>query len=241
MATTKKPQTADPTPMAATPLEQNSRSVSLGGTRQALLTLIKRNGEMDVSSMAKGLGVSNVAIRQHLAGLESAGQVEARVVRRNVGRPTKLYRLTDAGDKEFPQSSDAIALDLLARMEKIMGAEALEELFKARLRDLSKAHQQRLAGAKTWEEKLRILARIRDEEGYLANVETVKNADGAEKQVLIEHHCPVASIAKQHPQVCRFELELFKRVLGDPSLKRSHHIMSGGHACTYEFDAPPKS
>lgn len=239
--TTKKQAAAAAIPAVEAPSEQNTRSVSLGGTRQALLTLIKRNGEMDVSSMARRLGVSNVAIRQHLAGLESAGQIEARVVRRNVGRPTKLYRLTDEGDKEFPQSSDAIALDLLARMEKIMGAEALEELFKARLRDLSKAYQQRLAGAKTWEEKLRILARIRDEEGYLANVETVKNAGGTEKTVLIEHHCPVASIAKQHPQVCRFELELFKRVLGDPSLKRSHHILSGGHTCTYESDSPGKA
>lgn len=232
------------TPLPETPatasVPAGSRTVALGGTRQALLTLIKRHGELDVASLARGLGVSNVAIRQHLAGLEAAGQIEARMVRKAVGRPAKLYRLTGEGEKEFPQSSDVVALDLLARMEKIMGAEALEELFKARLKDLSKSYQQRMAAAKTWDEKLKILARIRDEEGYLANVESVKAADGTEKQVLVEHHCPVASIAKQHPMVCRFEMELFRRVLGDPTLKRSEHILSGGHACAYESEAQNK-
>lgn len=225
------------TPPAPPPV----RTVALGGTRQALLTLIKRQGELDVAALARGLGISNVAVRQHLASLESAGQVEARLMRRNVGRPARLYRLTGEGEKAFPQSSDAIALDLLARMEKIMGPAALDELFKARLRDLTKVYQQRLTVAKTWDEKLRLLAQIRDEEGYLAGVETLKTVDGAERKALVEHHCPVAAIAKQHPQVCRLELELFKRVLGEPNLKRSEHILSGGHACAYESESQGKS
>lgn len=241
MANNTSKRTEAAAPEAPAPVQNNARTVSLGGTRQALLTMIKRAGEIDVAEMARGLGISNVAVRQHLASLETAGQVEARMVRKTVGRPTRLYRLTTAGDQAFPQSSDAVALDLLSRMEKIMGPEALEELFKARLRDLSKNYQQRLANAKTWEEKLQILARIRDEEGYLCQVEKIKGADGKERPMIVEHHCPVSSIAKQHPMVCRYELELFRRVLGDPTIKRSEHILSGGHTCAYESEAQRKT
>jgi len=202
----------------------------LGETRKALMGMLKRAGEMDAASLAKELGVSKVAVRQHLAYMQSAGQLAQRLVRRPVGRPALVYRLTEAAESSFPQSSDRVALDLLARLEKTIGAEALEKLFQARLRDLSKDYAARMAGAKTWEEKLALLAEIRDEEGYLCNVE--RGADGTQR--LIEHHCPVAAIAKQHPQVCRYELELFRRVLGDPKLKRAEHILSGQHACVYE-------
>ena len=215
------------------------------GTRLALLKLLKLRGELDVLTLARELDVSNVAVRQHLANLRHAGQIASRTVRRPVGRPATLYRLTEMAEAVFPQSSDRMALDLLARLEKVIGAEALEKLFQARLRDLSKQYTERLAGAKTWAEKLTLLAQIRDEEGYLCHVEpapasaaTPEGSGGALR--LIEHHCPVAAIAKQHPQVCRYELELFKRVLGDPGLKRAEHILSGGHACVYESAGPKK-
>ncbi len=229
-----------PRPLASQ--ENTAAGVPSDGTRLALLKMLKLRGELDVLSLARELNVSNVAVRQHLANLLHAGQVAPRTVRRPVGRPATLYRLTEAAEASFPQSSDRVALDLLARMEKVIGAEALEKLFQARLRDLSKQYTERLAGAKTWAEKLTILAQIRDEEGYLCNVEAIPagsvegSAGGAR---LIEHHCPVAAIAKQHPQVCRYELELFKRVLGDPNLKRAEHILSGGHACVYESTAVP--
>lgn len=219
----------------ATPETQRTRDLSQ--TRRALLDLLKRNGELDVAAMARALRISHVAVRQHLAALEQAGEVAARVVRRPVGRPARLYRLTAAAEKAFPQSSDAIALDLLSRLEQQLGPEALSQLFEARLKDLSKAYKDRLAKAKTPSEKLAVLAQIRDEEGYLANVER-DAATG--REVLVEHHCPVAAIAKRHPQVCRYEIELFRRVLGEPKLERAEHILSGAHTCTYRLPEAKK-
>jgi predicted ArsR family transcriptional regulator len=131
-----------------------------------------------------------------------------------------------------------VALDLLARLEKLMGAEALDRVFRSRLRDLDKHYRDRLAGARSWTEKLRVLAGIRDAEGYLCSLEEAPAAEAKGGWRLVEHHCPVADVAKQHPDMCRYELELFKRVLGEPNLTRLEHIRSGGHACSYA--APPR-
>ena len=54
---------------------------------------------------------------------------------------------------------------------------------------------------------------------------------------LVEHHCPIAAVARQHPQVCRYEKELFRRVLGVKELQRTDHIQKGGKACVYQVPA----
>ena len=207
-------------------------------TRHALLEIVKRSGESDVSGLAEQLGISGVAVRQHLGAMEREGQVAHRLERRPVGRPVRLYRLTAAAERHFPQNSDRVALDLLARMENLMGRAAVEKLFDTRLEDLDKQYRAQLGGARSWSQKLGVLARIRDEEGYLCNVESAEPGEVRGNIRLVEHHCPVASIAKQHPQLCSYELELFKRVLGEPGIRRTEHIQSGGHACAYEV---PKS
>src|SRR3990172_8856722 len=64
-------------------------------TREALLRTLKMRGEADVVTLSAALSVSSVGVRQHLASLQGASLVEARLARRPVGRPATLYRLTE--------------------------------------------------------------------------------------------------------------------------------------------------
>ena len=105
----------------------------------------------------------------------------------------------------------------------------LDQLFDRRTKSLIALYRKRLAG-KSLGEKWQELARIRAEEGYMARVEG---------KGLTEHHCPIAAIAKEFPQVCKFEKRLFEAVLGGP-LDRTDHMASGGRACVYVPDAPKK-
>jgi predicted ArsR family transcriptional regulator len=203
------------------------------------MEILKRAGETDVTSLAERLGISGVAVRQHLAALERDGKVTQRSVRRPVGRPAKLYRLTKAADHAFPQASAQVALDLLARLKRLRGPEAVEKLLQARLRDLLKRYQEQLKGARSWAKKIKILAEIRESEGYLCNFESAPASEVRGGLRLVEHHCPLADLAQQHPEVCEYELELFKRLLGEPDLRRVDHIRAGGHACVYEL--PPRA
>jgi len=225
---------ASPNPLPQVP------SGDAANTRTTLMELLKRAGETDVASLASQLGISGVAVRQHLAALERDGKVTQRSVRRPVGRPAKLYRLTEAANHAFPQASAKVALDLLARLERLRGPEAVEKLLQARLRDLLKRYQEQLKGARSWSKKLKILAEIRESEGYLCNSEPAPAAEAKGGLRLVEHHCPTSDLARQHPEVCDYELELFRRVLGEPDLRRIDHIGSGGHACVYESPGKDK-
>lgn len=190
--------------------------------RPALLDLLKIHGPSNAPRLAALRAVGLTAVRQQLAALQREGLVEPRTERRRVGRPTHLWALTAKADALFPQAYGPLALTLLRQLRQVDGDRKIDKLFDRRTRDLVAAYRKRLEG-KTLGEKWQELARIRAEEGYMARVEG---------KGLTEHHCPIAAIAKEFPQVCRFEKALFEAVLGRP-LDRTEHLASGGRACVY--------
>jgi predicted ArsR family transcriptional regulator len=197
--------------------------------RPALLDLLKIHGPTNVPTLARLRGVNLNAVRQQLSMLQREGLVEVRVEKRRVGRPTQLYALTDKADALFPQAYGPLALTLLRQLREVDGEKKIDQLFDRRTRLLIAAYRKRLAG-KSLVEKWQELARIRAEEGYMAR---------AEGRGLTEHHCPIAAIAKEFPQVCKFEKRLFEAVLGAP-LDRTDHLASGGRACVYAPEVPKK-
>ena len=190
--------------------------------RPALLDLLKVHGPSNAPALAAVRGVNPTAIRQQLAVLQREGLVERRVERRKRGRPTHLYALTERAESLFPQAYGPLALAILRQLREVDGEEKLEKLFARRTRALAAAYRKRLEGRSLgdrWQE----LARIRDEEGYMARVQP---------RGLVEHHCPIAAVAKEFPLACRYEKLLFESVLGI-KLDRTHHLASGDRACIY--------
>ena len=197
--------------------------------RPALLDLLKIHGPTNIPKLATLRGVNLNAVRQQLAMLQREGLVEVRIEKARVGRPTQLYALTDKADALFPQAYGPLALTLLRQLREVDGEKKIDQMFDRRTKSLVAAYKKRLAG-KSLGEKWQELARIRAEEGYMARVEG---------KGLTEHHCPIAAIAKEFPQVCAFEKKLFQAVLGGP-LDRTDHLASGGRACVYAPGTPKK-
>ena len=198
--------------------------------RPALLDLLKMHGPANVPRLAELRGVNPNAVRQQLFMLQREGLVESRVEKQRVGRPTRLYALSDKAEALFPQAYGPLALTLLRQLRDVDGEKKIDQMFDRRTKALVAAYRKRLAG-KSLGEKWQELARIRAEEGYMARVEG---------KGLTEHHCPIAAIAKEFPQVCRFEKRLFEAVLGTP-LDRTDHLASGGRACVYAPETPRKT
>ena len=192
--------------------------------RPAILDLLKIHGPLNAPRLAKLRGVALTAVRQQLAVLEREKLVEVRVEKRKVGRPTQVYALSDKADALFPQAYGPFALALLRQIREHDGEKKIDQLFDRRTRALIATYRKRMAGMST-AEKWRELAKIRAAEGYMAKAE-------GQGRGLSEHHCPIAAIAKEFPQVCGFEKKLFEAVLGKP-LDRSDHLASGGRACVY--------
>jgi predicted ArsR family transcriptional regulator len=179
--------------------------------RPAILDLLKIHGPANAPALAKLRGVALTAVRQQLAMLQREGLIHVR---------------TDKAEALYPQAYGPLALALLRQLRDVDGDKKIDRLFDRRTRALVTKYKKRLAGM-TIAEKWRELARIRAEEGYMAS---------AEGRGMSEHHCPIAAIAREFPQVCRFEKKLFEAVIGGP-LDRTDHLASGGRACVY---APAK-
>ena len=79
--------------------------------------------------------------------------------------------------------------------------------------------------------KVKTLAKIREAEGYMAEVEQVEGGF-----LLHENHCPICVAATSCQGFCKSELRLFQEVLGEQAeVKRESHIVSGARRCTYRI------
>jgi predicted ArsR family transcriptional regulator len=202
-----------------------------GETREQILTLLRRQGQMTAAELSDALGIGAVGVRQHLALLDRDGLVRTAGVRRGVGRPSHLYALTEHAEALFPKRYDRLALDALAFVEAQGGAGAIDQLFAARREKLAQQLAPRLAG-KSRPEQVRELAALLTEQGYMCEAQTLP--DGSFE--LIEHNCPVDCVARDYPQACDHELRLYEDVLGAP-LVREELISEGGSCCRYRIAA----
>src|SRR2546425_11250371 len=76
----------------------------LVGTREAILTLLKQRGPSDAEALASELGISAMAVRQHLYALHQQKLVGYQEEARIVGRPAQLWLQTPAANRLFPDA-----------------------------------------------------------------------------------------------------------------------------------------
>ncbi len=204
-------------------------------TRRGLMERLKQDGAQDAGALAEALGVSAMAVRQHLYALEGEGLVTFEEEARPVGRPAKLWRLTRAADRFFPDGHAELTLNLLAALRETFGEAGMEKLLAARTEEQIAAYRRRVKAAEPLKARLEALAKIRTEEGYMAAVRGNRR-DGF---LLVENHCPVCAAARTCQGLCASELEVFRRVLGpDVTVERSDHILAGARRCAYRVNKP---
>lgn len=203
--------------------------VGLGSpARLAILRLLKQRGPLTAKAIAWELGVTPVAVHKHLEALQADGLVQATVRKQPRGRPALAYQLSPRALEFFPQGYRDLLIGLLDQVAELHGQEELYRLLASHTQSLRERYRIRLVG-KDLAERVRELARIRDEEGYMA---VAREESGG--LVLIEHHCPIYDIARQHPEACRCEEELFEEILEAP-VRREATLAQGDPACLYRI------
>jgi len=203
--------------------------------RDRVLFHLKTKGPQTAAQLARRLEVTPMAVRQHLAALAADGLVVSADERRKVGRPARIWSLTDAAARRFPDAHSDLTVDLLRAVRATFGDEGLQRLVTERGRQQRAAYAARLPAAPaSVEEKLAALAAIRAEEGYMA--EWSRDGDGA--WLLLENHCPVCAAATACQGLCRDELDLFRTLLGtDVDVTRTEHLLAGARRCAYRIAA----
>src|SRR5262249_54721087 len=74
-----------------------------GTTRREILDALRRSAGLTADQLAESLGVTAMAIRKHLAALQTEGLLTAHTERRPVGRPVHIYALAPGAQEVFPQ------------------------------------------------------------------------------------------------------------------------------------------
>ncbi|MDJ0895499.1 MAG: transcriptional regulator [Alphaproteobacteria bacterium] len=215
--------------------EHDSAKTKTYRTRRAVLDLLKQAGAQEAAVLAEHIGITPMAVRQHLYELQEEGLVTHQPVRRPVGRPAKLWRLTDAAERFFPDGHAELTTGLLQAMRQAFGADGLDRLLLVRTEQQVADYAAALDGATSLPARLRRLAKRRSAEGYMAEVEP--ETDGV--WLFIENHCPICTAAKACSGLCASELEVFRRVLGpDVEIDRTDHILAGARRCAYRVRMP---
>ncbi|MFC5666342.1 helix-turn-helix transcriptional regulator [Kitasatospora misakiensis] len=217
-------------------------------TRDRVARSILDHGPSSAADLASRLGLTAAAVRRHLDGLAAAGLVESREQRvygsRGRGRPAKVFALTDGGRDAFYQAYDQLAADALRWISDAVGGgkageEAVAAFARARFGRQAERYGEalRTAGA---DGRTEALAQALSADGYAATVRRVPSAAAAQAPAgaqLCQHHCPVAHIAEQFPQLCEAETEVFSRLLGT-HVQRLATIAHGDGVCTTYVPAP---
>ena len=214
------------------------------GSRRALLDRLKRAGPQQARDLATHLGVTAMAVRQHLYALEAEGIVATEQQARPRGRPIKLWRLTEAAEPFFPDGHAELTLGLLDAMTGAFGTRGLDKLVAARTTAQRAAYGARIQPRWPLKRRVEALAKIRAEEGYMAEARPGGPDDGPNGgrgvYLLVENHCPICAAARACRGLCQRELELFQEVLGpDVEVERLDHLLSGARRCSYRIRRTP--
>jgi predicted ArsR family transcriptional regulator len=202
--------------------------------RRAILLHLRQAGPTSPDGLAATLGASRTGVLQQLHALEEARLVSHAAEKHGVGRPRHLYDVTPDAQELFPSDYGGFAGGLLGAIESIGGEDLVEQVFGARrqqIRDrVERRMAERLPRDASLEDRVRELAVIQDEGGYLA--EALVGADGSIR--LREHNCAIYHVAGRFNAACEAELALFRDLLG-PDVVRETHIGSGDRCCTYRI------
>ena len=196
-------------------------------TRDAIARSILENGPSTASTLSKRLALTPAGIRRHLDLLVADGILEARDPRvgstRGRGRPSKVFLMTDEGRSQFEHSYDDLAVAALRFMATHSGDHLVTAFAESRAEDIERKATPYLAKRA---KKIDALATFLTEQGYAASVE--KRGTGEE---ICQHHCPIAHVAAQYPQLCEAETQAFSRLLGT-HVQRLATIAHGDGVCT---------
>lgn len=193
-----------------------------------ILTFLKTAGSATTRAVADRLAVSRQAAKVHLDKLADEGLIFAGKAQVGVGRPKKLWSLTEKANARFPDSHAEMTVELIAAVKAEFGEAGLDRLIGRRERAVEKAYREFLSGVSGLEARLERLKNIRAAEGYMP--EWTRDDDG---YLFVENHCPICAAAAACQGFCRSELTIFRALLAPAQVERTDHILAGQRRCAY--------
>ena len=189
----------------------------LESTRGQIVALLRR-GTRTVEELARALGLTDNAVRNHLATLERDGIVRQDGVRRGqgVGKPAVLYDVDPGAEPLFSRAYPPVLTTVLDVVVDQLPPERADAL----LREVGRRLARGLGGPAggSTEERLGAAAAVLTALGGEVDVVSV---DGALR--LRGYACPLSATVSRRPEVCRAVEMLVGEIVGVPVRECCEH------------------
>ena len=197
-------------------------------TRGRVLALLRR-GAMTADELAEAVGLTDNAVRAHLATLERDGLVEPQGERRDgrVGKPATLYQISPDAEPLFSKAYLPLLTTLLAALGERFTAKELSGLL-ADVGSRLAAHVGHASGDLS--QRVQAASNLLNQLGGLSAVEEV---EAGARYVIRSSGCPVGVAVKERPEVCEVIVTLLSELTG--ASVRSCCERSGRPSCCFEI------
>lgn len=203
----------------------DSNRINRSTRDKVLYTLLKRE-ECTINELAEEVEINPISVRHHITKLEVERLVDSREERHGVGRPRRIYYLTEKGHERFPTRYLRLTLRLLKQLKETMPEAMVSKLFAQMAQDLASEYKDELEDLSI-EERLDLVADLLTNEGF--TVEWERDGDNYR---IRESNCPYYHIGQSHPEVCSVDQTIISTLLSIPAQKVKCMLHGDSH-CTY--------
>ena len=197
-------------------------------TRNQVLQNLLDSQRCTINDLAEAVEINPISVRHHIGKLEADGLVSSEEERHGVGRPRRVYFLTEKGVEQFPARTVRLTSHLLEQLKLSLGEEQVGKLFSDMAASLSKNYR---ADTKltdlNLDQRLALIEAALSAEGF--TVQTERNEDEVR---ITETSCPYFHVGQEHKEVCGMDKALISEVLATTP-KRTTCLLSGDSCCTY--------
>lgn len=201
-------------------------------TRQRVLKTLLLRQHCTVNELAEAVDINPISVRHHLNKLEAEGLVTSFEERHGVGRPRRLYRLTESGRELFPTRYLRLTTRLLSQLKDQLPPSMIKQLFTQMAKEIAADYEESLKGLPL-EERLELIKQLLSQEGFSVAWEK----QGSE-YFIREINCPYLQVSQAHPEVCAIDQTLISTLLSLPA-EKVRCVLNGDTHCTYVVSNQP--
>jgi predicted ArsR family transcriptional regulator len=197
-------------------------------TRDNVLRTLLTRQRCTINELAEAVGINPISVRHHVTKLEADGFVTSEEERHGVGRPRRVYFLTEDGMEQFPTRYLRLTVRLLEQLKETLPEPMVNKLFAQVANDLVEDYTSELQlDGVPIEERLNIVQDLLKGEGF--TMEWDLQEDGYH---IREVNCPYYHVGQNHPEVCAVDQTLISSMLNVP-VEKVRCILDGDSYCTY--------
>jgi DeoR family suf operon transcriptional repressor len=171
---------------------------TLGDTKELILNLLLE-GSKTAGEIADKLKIQKSAIRTHLESLQAEQSVRSYFKIEGLGRPRKVYELTESGRELFPRKYDLILSLILQKIESTEGHEYMKKIIESIADNIAQDIDEKIKkSSSSLDESVRILNSVSNEMGFMSSFYKEDEEGVNSTYSIVSSNCIVHKIAIRH-------------------------------------------